>query len=83
MDEGKNYGEEPYRVAHFLIQLLFCVFAEDTGLLPDRLFTGLVEQTRPRPQAIEVSEYANQLAQATIQIGFSAHLAQHSLDLRL
>ena len=41
-------------MSHFLIQLLFCLFAEDTGLLPDRLFTGLVEQTRTRPQAFKV-----------------------------
>jgi type II restriction/modification system DNA methylase subunit YeeA len=31
-------GEEPARVAHFLVQLLFCLFAEDVGLLPRGLF---------------------------------------------
>jgi hypothetical protein len=29
-------------VAHFLTQCLFCFFAEDVGLLPDRMFEGLV-----------------------------------------
>jgi len=39
------------RVAHFLIRLLFCLFAEDIGLLPDSLFTKLISQTRRHPQA--------------------------------
>ena len=29
-------------VAHFLTQCLFCFFAEDVGLLPERMFEGLV-----------------------------------------
>ena len=44
-------GEEPPQVAHFLIRLLFCLFAEDAELLPARLFTRLVERARPRPAA--------------------------------
>jgi SAM-dependent methyltransferase len=32
----------PDRVAHFLTQCLFCFFAEDVGLLPERLFEKLV-----------------------------------------
>jgi hypothetical protein len=31
------------------MRLLFCLFAEDVGLLPSRLFTRLVEGTRTRP----------------------------------
>ncbi len=34
--------EPPGRVAHFLTQCLFCFFAEDVGLLPERLFEKLV-----------------------------------------
>jgi very-short-patch-repair endonuclease/type II restriction/modification system DNA methylase subunit YeeA len=44
----RKYGEDPQTVAHFLIRLLFCLFAEDVGLLPDRLFPRLLEQTRRR-----------------------------------
>ena len=33
----------PEQRAHFLIRLLFCLFAEDLGLLPDGLFTQLVK----------------------------------------
>ncbi len=42
----REYGENPQDVAHFLIRLLFCLFAEDIGLLPERLFPRLLEQTR-------------------------------------
>ena len=37
--EDKNSGQ---RVAHFLVQCLFCMFAEDEALLPAGLFTGLL-----------------------------------------
>lgn len=33
---------EPDQIAHFLIRLLFCLFAEDIGLLPKDLFTRLI-----------------------------------------
>ncbi len=33
-------------VAHFLTQCLFCFFAEDVGLLPQRMFDGLVNNRR-------------------------------------
>jgi hypothetical protein len=35
----RKWGEDPPRIAHFLIRLLFCLFAEDIGLLPRDLFT--------------------------------------------
>ncbi len=35
-------GFPPDTVAHFLMQLLFCLFAEDAGLLPRGLFTELL-----------------------------------------
>jgi len=37
--------------AHFLIRLLFCLFAEDTGLLPEKLFTKLAINFRNSPHA--------------------------------
>ncbi len=33
-------------VAHFLTQCLFCFFSEDVGLLPDRMFDGLVNNRK-------------------------------------
>jgi type II restriction/modification system DNA methylase subunit YeeA len=34
----QSRGAGPHAVAHFLVQLLFCLFAEDTGILPKGLF---------------------------------------------
>lgn len=44
-------GEDPERAAHFLIRVLFCLFAEDSGtLLPNQVFTRLVTATLRRPE---------------------------------
>ncbi len=40
---------DPERVAHFLDKLLFCLYAEDTGLLPKGLLGRLADTTRSRP----------------------------------
>ena len=45
-DQLRKYGAQPQQAAHFLIRLLFCLFAEDAQLLPNEVFTKLVEQTR-------------------------------------
>ena len=55
----RRYGNEPHATAHFLIRLLFCLFAEDVGILPDGLFTKLV--TQPHRTAGAVSEQLRQL----------------------
>lgn len=49
-----QYGENPPTIAHFLIQLLFCLFAEDAGLLPQHLLTNLITRTRTRPKEFSV-----------------------------
>ena len=43
-------GNGPQPTAKFLIRLLFCLFAEDVGLLPGKLLTRLLELTRHRPE---------------------------------
>ncbi len=43
-------GHEPHAVAHFLNKLLFCLFAEDAGLLPQALFQRLLENGQKNPQ---------------------------------
>lgn len=43
-----KYGADPHQAAHFLIRILFCLFAEDVGLLPKDLFRRLVERSRQR-----------------------------------
>ena len=41
-DSMRKRGENADVVAHFLVQCLFCMFAEDEGLLPDSIFTTLL-----------------------------------------
>jgi type II restriction/modification system DNA methylase subunit YeeA len=42
----RQRGHDPQQVAHFMTRLLFCLFAEDIGLLPERLFGKLIETAR-------------------------------------
>ena len=51
-------GHEPQAVAHFLDKLLFCLFAEDTGLLPKGLLSRLADATRAKP-----ADFASALGQ--------------------
>jgi len=37
-------------VAHFLMKVMFCLFAEDVGLLPDKLFTDLINRCLFSPE---------------------------------
>ncbi len=39
-------------VAHFLTQCLFCFFAEDVGLLPERMFERLVNNQKIAPERL-------------------------------
>jgi len=45
----RDRGYDPLEVAHFVNRLVFCMFAEDVGLLPDNLFTRMLEQAIRRP----------------------------------
>ena len=45
----RERGHEPHRVAHFVNRLVFCMFADDVGLLPDHMFTRMLEQARRAP----------------------------------
>lgn len=45
----QSRGHEPQTVAHFLDKLLFCLFAEDAGLLPKGLLNRLADATRSKP----------------------------------
>ena len=72
----RRYGAEPQAAAHFLIRLLFCLFAEDVGLLPKDLFTHMVHNTRTRPAAF--SAQLNQLFAAMSTGGwFGAEEIRH------
>jgi len=47
----RDRGVDSEEAAHFLIRVLFCLFAEDIKLLPDKLFSRLVATTREDPAA--------------------------------
>jgi type II restriction/modification system DNA methylase subunit YeeA len=72
----RRRGHDPEQAAHFLMRLLFCLFAEDIGLLPRGLFGRLVAATRAHPAA-----FAAQLRQlfAAMATGgwFGTDLVEH------
>ena len=45
----RERGHEPQAVAHFVNRLVFCMFAEDVGLLPDNMFTRMLGHARQQP----------------------------------
>jgi hypothetical protein len=67
-------GYEPQVVAHFVNRLVFCMFADDVGLLPEGLFKQMLAQAKRRPE--RSAEYAGQLfgamAKSGGEVGFTA-----------
>ncbi|MBW6472661.1 MAG: hypothetical protein K0B14_06005 [Anaerolineaceae bacterium] len=61
-DHLRNRGVEPTQAAHFIIRLLFCLFSEDVGLLPEKLFTRMVSNSRKNPEIF--NQQLSQLFQA-------------------
>ena len=47
----RHYDER--RVAHFINKLVFCLFAEDIDLLPDRIFADILDEATKRPDDFE------------------------------
>ena len=45
----RERGHDPHTVAHFVNRLVFCMFADDVGLLPDQMFTRMLRQARHTP----------------------------------
>ena len=45
----RRRGLDSAEVAHFLDRVVFCLFAEDIGLLPDQIFTRLAEKSGGDP----------------------------------
>jgi type II restriction/modification system DNA methylase subunit YeeA len=45
----RGRGLDAVRVAHFLDRIVFCLFAEDIGLLPENLFSRAVEKANRDP----------------------------------
>ena len=55
----RDWGHDPETVAHFVNRMVFCMFAEDVGLLPDDMFTRMLDRSRGDPAKFEA--YAKHL----------------------
>ncbi|MEE2692382.1 MAG: class I SAM-dependent DNA methyltransferase [Pseudomonadota bacterium] len=51
----RDRGHDPHEVAHFVNRLVFCMFAEDARLLPDNIFTKMLEHCVREPGDFEES----------------------------
>ena len=58
-DNMRDWNAEPRRIAFFLTKLVFCLFAEDVGLLPtiagetQGIFSYIIEQSRGKPSVFK------------------------------
>ena len=50
----RGRGHDPQTVAHFVNRLVFCMFAEDVGLLAGNMFARMLEHARKRPEDFAV-----------------------------
>ncbi len=69
----RQRGEDPRMVAQFVNRLVFCMFAEDVDLLPDNMFTRMLEQSVQAPNDFVLN--AQQLFQAMAvgsKVGFES-----------
>ena len=58
----RGRGHDPQAVAHFMMQSVFAFFAEDIGLLPNKLMTHILERARDDPDRAQ--RYMSELFQA-------------------
>ncbi|MCP8897575.1 class I SAM-dependent DNA methyltransferase [Shinella daejeonensis] len=49
----RQRGHDAEQVAHFINRLVFCMFAEDVKLLPDNMFTRMLERALEDPSEFE------------------------------
>ena len=50
VSDMEEQDEDPEKLARFLNQIVFCLYAEDAGLLPGKMFTDLVTQQFKDPK---------------------------------
>ncbi len=72
----RRYGEPPQAIAHYLIRLLFCLFAEDVGLLPTGLFTEIITATRHKAAAF-VAQVQDLFAKMAVGGYFGSQAIKH------
>ncbi|WP_254843746.1 class I SAM-dependent DNA methyltransferase [Thalassospira xiamenensis] len=50
----RSRGQEPKEVAHFINRLVFCMFAEDVDLLPNKMFERMIKAALPEPDTFAI-----------------------------
>ena len=55
----RDRGFDPQTVAHFVNRLVFCMFANDVGLLPNNVFIRMLERSQQYPE--KSADYASKL----------------------
>ena len=62
--EMEKHNEDPEKLARYLNQIVFCLYAEDAGLLPSGVFTQIVSQHFRNPETfnLAVTGLFNQMA---------------------
>ncbi len=63
----RSRGNDPQTVAHFVNRLVFCLFADDVGLLPNGLFERMLDAARKAPARFE--SYVRRLFAAMAEQG--------------
>jgi type II restriction/modification system DNA methylase subunit YeeA len=64
-------GHNPQVVAHFINRLVFCMFAEDIGLLPNAMFSRMLEHAGARPdEFVELAQDLFRAMQSGGRVGF-------------
>jgi len=64
-------GYESHAVAHFINRLVFCMFAEDVGLLPNLMFTRMLEQAIISPsEFVDMAQDLFRAMQGGGRVGF-------------
>ena len=53
VEDMEQRNEDPERLARYLNQLVFCLYSEDAGLLPEGLFTRIVAQHYRNPATFD------------------------------
>jgi hypothetical protein len=49
----RSRGHDSVKVAHFTNRLVFCMFAEDAGLLPNKMFLRMLQAAKTAPDEFE------------------------------
>jgi hypothetical protein len=66
----RERGHAPQTVAHFVNRLVFCLFADDVGLLPDRLLSGMLKFASKAPADFAGAELFRAMRDRGGRVGF-------------